>query len=384
MAVTLEQIYLEIKDKYEWKQVAGIHGIKSNVDWVHTVESLELIPFLRRRNLVITTGVGNPSVEELLELAKSLKESGNVGLILNIGPYIPEAPTELIRYCDEAKIPLFTLPWEVRLVDFTHDACRQIFQNEQKAQNVVETFLDGILYHEKRRECQNILARYGFGQDTVYQLLVCKAYEGDESKWEAVAEDLRFQIEKYLNQINEHYILFEQNDLLYVVIADYKKEERKLLLEYIEGLELHYDYKFCCGINPQVTGLSGVAMYYEKATLFIKLAVGRNQRITYYDDLEVYKLLMSVEEPQVLQEYYNSILGKLEHYDEVHKTKLCQLLRQYFQENGCVQRIAEQNYVHRNTVNYQMRKIQEILDMDFENWQDRLKVHLCIMAQNLI
>lgn len=384
MAYTLEQIYLNEKEKFTMQLVAGVYGIKASVTWVHMVETIELIPFLKRRELVITTGIRCMEEKELLELAKGLKEKDVAGLIINIGPYIEEVPKTLIAYCDEAGFPLFTLPWETKLVEFSYDVCKKIFETEHAGENIAEAFLDGMLFPEKQKECQNILARNGFPADTRYQLFAFKTEGGEEERTGQILDDLLFQIERILNRINGHYILFIQNQIVYAVTADFKKEEIKLLLSRIDEIKLNYNFKCYCGVHPETQKFSQVAQYFDRSEILLRLAVKRNSKITYYENLEVYKLLLSVSNLDILREFCNHVVGKLKKYDEANYTDSFSLLRQYFAFNGRIQDIAEENYVHRNTIHYQLGKIEKVLDVDLEDWEDRLKIHLCLLAEEIL
>lgn len=384
MAFTLEQIYLIEKDRFHMKLVAGVYGIKASVAWVHMVETPELIPFLKRRELVITTGIRNMNEGDLLEFAKGLKEKDVAGLIINVGPYIGQVPPELMEYCDEVGFPLFTLPWETRLVEFSQDTCRRIFEEENTGENIAEAFLDGMLFPEKQKECQNVLARNGFPVNTEYKLFAMRAVGGEKENAAQVLDDLYFQVERILNRINGHYIMVRQNQILYVVTADYKKEEWKLLLNRIDEMKLNYGYTCFCGVTPETDRFARLAQYFERCEILLRLAVKRNNRITYYENLEVYKLLLSVNNMDILMEFCDKVIGKLKNYDKANHTDSLSLLRQYFSYNGCIQQIAEDNYVHRNTIHYQLGKIEKILGVDLENWEDRLKIHLCLLAEDIL
>lgn len=384
MAYTLEQIYLEEKERFGMKLIAGVDGLRVCVDWVHMVETLELVSFLKRNELVITTGVRNMKEAELTALARGLKENDAAGLIVNIGGYIYDLPQELVAYCDAEGFALFTLPWETRLVEFSHDACKRIMNEEHTEESITEAFLDGMLLPERRAECKTILSRYGFGSDTEYQLLVLGIAGGEQEQFGAASDDLQYDIVKILNRINQRYILFRQNQLLCIAAADCEQDKMNILMQQIEAVRIKYGYTCYCGIYPRTASLSQLANYYEKSQLLMKLAVSKGVRICPYEKLEVYKILMSVDSTKVLEAFCSRILGKLHLYDEANNTQLYLLLRQYFKCNGCIQDIADENFIHRNTVHYQLGKIEKLLDVSLENWEDRLKIHLCLMAEELL
>ena len=72
------------------------------------------------------------------------------------------------------------------------------------------------------------------------------------------------------------------------------------------------------------------------------------------------------------------------YYDEVNNTDYVELLINYFENNCKVNETASSLYIHRNTVNYKINKIEEILDLNLSDIGDRSKVYLSLMIRYLI
>ena len=66
MAATLEKIYEVALHHYHMKLVAGREGLSNLVDWVHVVEEMDYVHFLKGRELIITTGIKEPDDAQLL------------------------------------------------------------------------------------------------------------------------------------------------------------------------------------------------------------------------------------------------------------------------------------------------------------------------------
>ena len=90
MAIILEEIYEVALHRYNMKLVAGGRGLRNLVDWVHTVEEMDYVSFLKGRELIITTGIREKDEETLVRFVKSLHETGASGLVINIGNTSPE------------------------------------------------------------------------------------------------------------------------------------------------------------------------------------------------------------------------------------------------------------------------------------------------------
>lgn len=128
-------MYYDTKDKYKIKLIAGEKGIDNVVNWVHFMEDITTMDFIKGSELIITTGMGNNSEEWLYELIQGLVAREESGLIINTGVYINNIPNYVIEYCNNISFPLFIMPWEIHLVDIMQDYCNRIFIGKQNELN---------------------------------------------------------------------------------------------------------------------------------------------------------------------------------------------------------------------------------------------------------
>ena len=70
MAATLEKIYEVALHHYHMKLVAGRGGLSNLVDWVHVVEEVDYVHFLKGRELIVATGIKEPDDAGLLEFTR--------------------------------------------------------------------------------------------------------------------------------------------------------------------------------------------------------------------------------------------------------------------------------------------------------------------------
>lgn len=126
MAVTLGSLCGKAGYLYGMRVIAGKEGMSNIVQWVHTVEDIEVSDFLHGGELIFTTGIANKGQDWMLPFVKKLIEKHVSGLVLNIGPYIKAIPAKVISYCNENNFPLMDIPWKTRIVDISRDFCNQI------------------------------------------------------------------------------------------------------------------------------------------------------------------------------------------------------------------------------------------------------------------
>ena len=71
----------------------------------------------------------------------------------------------------------------------------------------------------------------------------------------------------------------------------------------------------------------------------------------------------------------DTVLPVLE-YDALHNSDLSGVLQCYLRHDCSLQDTADELIIHRNTVNYKINKISEILSMDLTKMENRLQVSL--------
>ena len=100
-----------------------------------------------------------------------------------------------------------------------------------------------------------------------------------------------------------------------------------------------------------------------------------------YQDLGIYKLLMDIENQDVINEYYAETIQRLVEYDKLNQTNYCDVLQCYLEHSGSVKETAEAMFVHRNTINYKINKIEEMLNCDLSELDTRLLYSIAFMLK---
>lgn len=140
MSITLSKLCRDTETKYNLKLIAGKGGMSTPVRWVHIIEDREVPDFLHGNELIFTTGIAHLQNEPMLAFTKKLRSRNAAGLVVNIGPYLTGVPDEVIEYCDKENFPIFTLPWNIYIIDITYDFCRRIIENEKLETSAVQAF----------------------------------------------------------------------------------------------------------------------------------------------------------------------------------------------------------------------------------------------------
>lgn len=87
-------------------------------------------------------------------------------------------------------------------------------------------------------------------------------------------------------------------------------------------------------------------------------------------------------EKQDMKIFYYDILGKLIDYDSKNSTELLQTLKVYIEENCNLVRTAQLLFVHKNTVKYRIRRIEQICNCDLRNMHDLLNFDMAFKIKD--
>ena len=83
-----------------------------------------------------------------------------------------------------------------------------------------------------------------------------------------------------------------------------------------------------------------------------------------FEDLGTYRLLLSMTDPDALRAFADSLLGPLDAYDRDQHGELLPSLQAFLQHNSRWETAAAELFVHRHTLRYRMRKVEELTGRD--------------------
>jgi len=102
-----------------------------------------------------------------------------------------------------------------------------------------------------------------------------------------------------------------------------------------------------------------------------------------FEDLGTYRLLLSMTEPDALRAFADSMLAPLDGYDREHSGELLVSLEAFLEHNARWETAAAHLYVHRHTLRYRMRKVEELTGRDLSSSFDRMEFWLALRARDL-
>ncbi|MDL1885916.1 PucR family transcriptional regulator, partial [Anaerolineae bacterium CFX8] len=107
---------------------------------------------------------------------------------------------------------------------------------------------------------------------------------------------------------------------------------------------------------------------------------------TFYGDLKLFQLLLALKEKNLehLRRFYQDTLGPLVEHDERKQGELIRTLNGFFEANGNLAKAASDLDVHRNTLVYRLERISELTEMNLDDADNRLILHLALKVQRVL
>lgn len=380
MAITLQRLCEKASYLYGLRVLAGAPGMNGPVQWVHVVEDAEAAEFLHGGELIFTTGIAQQGTEWLLPFAEELHRRGACGLVVNCGPYLAEMPAALLAFCNENQFPLMDIPWKTRLVDITRDFCNQIIRSEKEAEDIGTIFKNLMYYPEELPKYLPALESHNFDLNGTYRIVGAKFGCPPEQLADRLRQ-LRLMVSRRLSHVQAAF--FESKECLFAVLENLEPEELHRVLEQFqtEMSGAGSGMRLAAG---EAVPLRELSVGFRRTAAVLRLAERRNQSPLYYDELSTEKLLISVSDTRVLEEYRRAVLGRLESYDHENGTHFVEILERYLFCDGSVQKVAEEMFVHRNTVNYQINRIKKILGKDLSSMEERMELMLAFQIRDVL
>lgn len=387
MAVILNKLYLQ-GQRMGLQIIAGEQGLNQMVSWVHMVENKEATSFLDGGELVFTTGIGLFQGSPLMDLVKSVHHHNAAGLIINIGPYIQQVEEDIISYGNENQFPVFTVPWRIHLSEIIRQFSYMITKSDQNDQETSAAFLNAICFPKQEELYVVSLDRRGFQAGWAYSAAIIHI-EGKKDGPVNRLNEINNLAKAFLMHYYNNFAIFPHEDRLLLVLAGYSETETRSITEelmrYLEKI-LRPEEVLSYGVGRNTQSIRCLYKSYRQASSLQKLqAHGKvDKSLHFYSELGLYKLLLAIEDPDILEEYHDKTIMPLITYDQEHGTNLYAFLQCYLETDCNTIATAQKLYIHRNSVTYNLHKIEGILHVNMSSLNTRMQLYMGMLVQDFL
>lgn len=250
-----------------------------------------------------------------------------------------------------------------------------------KADGIYFYDFDGNRYTDMSSQLVNL--NLGYGNKAIGDAIIgVKADMADHIS----SRKLESAFERTIYSYKKHWGGFKVDNMMFYVLNDFSDDEIESIAEKIQSEKERYISvnKLYVAVSKTNNKLKSLPKTYQIVLRMLRLAVRTDMTPMFYDRLEVKKLILAVDDISLLESIYNENLKKLEVYDRDNGTDYMSFLRLYLKYDGSVQRVAQETFVHRNTINYQLAKIKKILGNSLKTFEERFKIILAFEVRDVL
>ena len=384
MGFTIEDALIQNQKQYQLKLLAGHGGCSNAMSWVHMIEDTTIIQQLWGKELAVTTGLGFQSHDALFEFIKCLIKYHSVGLVINTGKYIFDIPQDIIDYCNEQDFPLLTTPWEVHMADLIKDFSMRCLYSQKEDNEISKLFQKAFSMPQLIEEIRQQLMG-AFDVDGFFQVVLIGIEDSDQ--FDAIERRrVAFQLELCFEKIESSYVFFWFDGYFVLVVNNLDSEILESIIDKMyKRTKKRMPSRFIhLGIGTQMHDLHQVILSYKRAKAAVTMAEQFKYPMVLFEEMGVYQILFSIEDKRILIEMYQKLLQPLIDYDQKHHGELEHTLYYYLLYDGSQVAMAKNLYMHRNTINYRMIKIKELLNCQLETFDEKMSYMLALYIKKML
>lgn len=379
--------------------VAGEKGLSRMVSWTYMVQTKPYAARMNQGNFaLLVVDYLRFDFEEAARAMEELNRHGISGLAISVLDDREPIPQSMIQRADELELPLFYIRWEgASFVDITQSIGNLIVQSGYQNKRIGD-YLYNLLfgYDINEKYAEKISGQFGLYFSKLYRvgiIVIDRKYgvnlEQDEHNYEFYSDCLNYEVNNmedrpmFMRFLNKFVLLFEaredkkiEHELERMLRAIDSRPQFKGLIKStcILGAAYH---------DPRNFGLS----YQEAKELIPKkdiLPNPKNKKVLSASSMGIYKYMFNSGNQEEILNYCNETLRKLEEYDHANGTALQETLLSYYINGFNAGKTAEALFIHRNSLQYRMNKIEELLEIGLDDYMEYLNLINCILIKKLM
>ncbi|KHD36169.1 transcriptional regulator [Clostridium acetobutylicum] len=380
------------------KVVAGEKGLNRIITWVQVVEYPEYSKWLKGGELILISGIAiKNNINSLVNFIRDINSRSLSGIVISIGPYIKEIPKEVIEIGNQLDFPIFEIPFEVKFIDVSQSICKAIFANKVN-QESMENFMKDIIFRDFTFS-EDILSRavaYGYNPKTKYISFVVELHNEKDMlecdlKTKQYIEQIVIEVLGEWNKRSIH--IMQYNSIILMLPKNEKRTIKNIAMNIIEEIiSKAKNINVNIGVGGEFSELRDFKISVSEAHRCLKVLKLNNDNNTVisYDELGIYKLFFQMDNLEEMKKFYLDVLKKLIDYDSKNTTELMNTLEMYIKESTNINRTAEKLFIHRNTLKYRIRRIEEITKCSLKdvnvlfNFDTALKIKKFLTMENAV
>lgn len=267
---------------------------------------------------------------------------------------------------------------DIELSTILGQLVEKAMENDQKYQvqrgRMYEYFLADILSGKMtdKDEIKKQMQSLAYSENSFYMIAVLQ-YQ--EKRINEIAEERLFQLLEQMKGCKP--IHYKENIVALLPLRE--KKEKIVLVQKIR--QIAEQFSASAGISESFYGYQKMHICCMQALIALKYGRNRENTVYCFEDTALDYLNGILGEKKKLEILEPEGMQQLKEYDEQNHTDYMQTMKVYLDHERNVVETAEALFVHRNTLSYRVKKIEEITGLDLNDEVIRLRIQVCFLRQ---
>lgn len=385
----------------EVRYEAGTDHLKNLIRWPFLIETSRVMDWIKGGELLILPpGTVNRWEFSLPELIRAAGQRGLAGVLVLHNPGENASTDEASRaIADEAGVPLITAAALTPPADLMEELCRTLVgsvKGRDRGDDVIRRLLqdDRLSYSSLTEECRAL----GYDLQAPQRCVCIRYYNGTPGQREDVAalydrekeQRLEHLLRSVLRSREIPHLFSPRRNRMHVLLETKHLDERalrRLIQDFALQISTAYPHLlYNIGVSGEEQAMWNLQRAIRRAEdcIFVLNRQNKMGCIRFYEDLGLYSLLLELGDSDIIRAYYSRTLGRLVEYDELNHTDFVTTLQVYMEENCNITRTADRLFLHRNTLKYRLKRIEEVTGCSLEDSSARINLQFALMIHTMM
>ena len=371
MYISLQEV-LKLPAIQGARVIAGSAYLSNAVKWYHVIEIEEMGNWIDPGTLILLTGVGLVDAQKgLINIITTLSKKHAAGLIINVGPYIPEIEQDVCNLADSLRLPIIVIPTVTRLLDVTYQLSSLLLSRQSHVRKQNDLILELIL--SSRQNEGSDISNFLDNRFPYYSCLIrCSGAmaSSKESSGQLLQTALNhilgcFPAEAFLLSVLSDYLL------LFPVPSSKNpctmaEDVLSCFFEKLNDIAALSDCDVSCGVSRYFSSSTLLRESYHQAEIALRIAQSHMlcDSIVFYERISVFRII-DWNQTREIERITEDFLGGLRSQQELLKTLIV-----FLEKGKSTKAAAAALHLHVNTVKYRMDQIHQLLPIQPESSHD--------------
>lgn len=356
--VTLRDV-LKLPSTAKIKLISGHRGLDQVITRT-LIGHIDYVSEIYGGELLFITGAGFRSDEGSLKSLISESVYKNLaGIVFTVpGDLMQVIHRDVMAFAENLGFPLFQIPYDVKLSKVAKGIEGYIKQRSDE-EEILNILLERIIYagSEEMEGIKKRIAHLGYHFASAYQTAAMRVLQpqGVYPNGALRREYIHLYIRNLLNRSRSGTLtMTRQDEILIFLPAEGEKNDPPDLTSVYDAVITHFP-----GIHLKI-GLWQLVGGPTAGELRGAGSVAREDSIG--SDFGVFRLCCDSLGSEEIEAFCDRYIGKLVRYDELNDSDLVHTIQVYYENRFNLSRTAKDLMIHRNSLMYRLRRIEEILD----------------------